>query len=107
LPLIPCPAAEALPHVAVALRFADAADAEIIAALAIHVFLDTYATAGTLPDLAAEAFAEYSVAAFRARLVVRFKLTYPLPKKPPRTTSLIFGGPIHAAVGNRQRRSDH
>ena len=40
-------------------------------------------------------------------LVVRFMLTYPLPKKPPRTTSRIFGGPIHAAVGNRKRRSDH
>ena len=75
-------------------------------------------------------------------------LTFPLPKKPPRTTRRIFwvgrftplsgtdsgdqttrgaihadfspaqkapahhspnflGGPIHAAVGNRQRRSDH
>ena len=68
MPLIPCPAAEALPHDAIALRFADAADAEIIAALAIHVFLDTYATAGTLPDLAAEAFAEYGVEAFRLRL---------------------------------------
>jgi len=73
LPSIPCPAAEVLPHVAVALRFADAADADIIAALAIHVFLDTYATAGTLPDLAApdlaaEAFAEYGVEAFCSRL---------------------------------------
>ena len=78
MPLIPCPAAEVLPHVALALRFADAADTEIIAALAIHVFLDTYATAGTLPDLAApdlaapdlaaEAFAEYGVEAFRSRL---------------------------------------
>lgn len=68
MPLTPCPAAVALPKGAIALRFADAADAEIIAALAIHVFLDTYATAGTLPDLAAEAFAEYGVAAFRLRL---------------------------------------
>ena len=42
-----------------------------------------------------------------AELVVRFMLTYPLPKKLPRTTSCVFGGPIHAAVGNRQRRSDH
>jgi hypothetical protein len=41
------------------------------------------------------------------RLLVRFMLTYPLPKKPPRTNSPILGGPIHAAVGNRQRRSDH
>ena len=40
-------------------------------------------------------------------LVVRFMLTYPLPKMPARTTSRIFGGPIHAAVGNRQQRSDH
>jgi len=30
-----------------------------------------------------------------------------LAKKPLRTTSRIFGGPIHAAVGNRQQRSDH
>jgi hypothetical protein len=39
--------------------------------------------------------------------VVRFMLTYLLPKKRQRTTSVIFGGPIHATVGNRQRRSDH
>jgi ribosomal protein S18 acetylase RimI-like enzyme len=71
--LTPCPAAVALPKGAIALRFADAADAEIIAALAIHVFLDTYATAGTLPELAAEAFAEYGVAAFRARLAERHR----------------------------------
>ena len=40
-------------------------------------------------------------------LVVGFMLTFLNPKKPPRTTSRIFGGPIHAAAGNRQRRSDH
>jgi len=34
-------------------------------------------------------------------------LTYTLPQKPPRTTSRILGRPIHPAVGNRQRRSDH
>lgn len=45
--------------------------------------------------------------ALKHLLVVRFMLTYPLPKKPPRTTSRIIGGPSHAAVGNRQRRSDH
>jgi hypothetical protein len=39
--------------------------------------------------------------------MVRFMLTYPLPKKPSRTTSRIFGGPIHAAVGDRQRRLHH
>ncbi len=46
---------------------ASAADAETIAALAIQVFLDTYATEGVRPDLAAEAFEQYGVNAFRAR----------------------------------------
>ena len=43
----------------------------------------------------------------RGSLLVGFMLTYSRPKTPLRTTNPIFGGPIHAAVGNRQRRSDH
>lgn len=43
-------------------------DAVSIAALATQVFLDTYATAGVRPDLAREAFREYSEPAFAARL---------------------------------------
>lgn len=43
-------------------------DAATIAALAVQVFLDTYATEGVRPDLAREAFREYSGQAFRARL---------------------------------------
>lgn len=43
-------------------------DAPTIAALATQVFLDTYATVGVRPDLAHEAFHEYSVQAFAARL---------------------------------------
>lgn len=43
-------------------------DATTIAALAVQVFLDTYATEGIRPDLAREAFTEYSAAAFAARL---------------------------------------
>lgn len=42
-------------------------DAVTIAALAVQVFLDTYATDGVRPDLAREAFREYSEQAF-ARL---------------------------------------
>lgn len=43
-------------------------DSQPIAALAVQVFLDTYATEGVRPDLAREAFTEYSVEAFAARL---------------------------------------
>jgi ribosomal protein S18 acetylase RimI-like enzyme len=43
-------------------------DAVTIAALAVQVFLDTYATEGIRPDLAREAFAEYSTEAFASRL---------------------------------------
>lgn len=43
-------------------------DGVTIAALATQVFLDTYATRGVRPDLAREAFGEYSEAAFAARL---------------------------------------
>ncbi len=50
------------------LRVADAGDADTIAALAVQVFLDTYATEGVRPDLAREAFEVYSVEAFDARL---------------------------------------
>jgi ribosomal protein S18 acetylase RimI-like enzyme len=54
--------------VPLALRPASPRDAETIAALSIQVFLDTYATEGVRPDLAEEAFVEYSVEAFAARL---------------------------------------
>jgi hypothetical protein len=40
-------------------------------------------------------------------LVVRFMLPLPGSELSQRTTSLMFGGPIHAAVGNRQQRPDH
>jgi ribosomal protein S18 acetylase RimI-like enzyme len=50
------------------LRAATAGDAMTIAALATQVFLDTYATDGVRPDLALEAFTEYSIEAFAARL---------------------------------------
>lgn len=50
------------------LRSANQDDALAIAALSIQVFLDTYATGGVRPDLAREAFAEYSGDAFAARL---------------------------------------
>ncbi len=50
------------------IRAGSVADAETIAALAIQVFLDTYATAGVRPDLANEAFAEYGRGKFEKRL---------------------------------------
>ena len=40
-------------------------------------------------------------------LVVRLMLTFPKAKLPPRATRFLFGGPIHAAVGNQQQRPDH
>lgn len=43
-------------------------DAQTIAGLAVQVFLDTYATEGVRPDLAAEVFAECSADAFSDRL---------------------------------------
>ncbi len=43
-------------------------DSLAISALAIQVFLDTYAIDGVRPDLAREAFREYAVEAFEARL---------------------------------------
>jgi diamine N-acetyltransferase len=50
------------------LRSATPDDAVTIAALAVQVFLDTYATDGVRPDLAREAFAQYSTEAFAVRL---------------------------------------
>lgn len=50
------------------LRPAAPDDATTIAALAVQVFLDTYATEGIRPDLAREAFSEYSTEAFALRL---------------------------------------
>ncbi|MDL1860880.1 GNAT family N-acetyltransferase [Betaproteobacteria bacterium PRO7] len=50
------------------LRSASPEDAVTIAALAVQVFLDTYATEGVRPDQAREAFAEYSVEAFAVRV---------------------------------------
>lgn len=50
------------------LRSATPEDATTIAALAIQIFLDTYATDGVRPDLAREAFTEYSTEAFANRL---------------------------------------
>ena len=49
-------------------RAASPAEALAIAALSVQVFLDTYASAGVRPDLAREAFTEYSAEAFAARL---------------------------------------
>ncbi len=43
-------------------------DAAVIAALATQVFLDTYATEGVRPDLAIEAFEQYSAERFSGRL---------------------------------------
>ena len=50
------------------LRAGAVGDSLAIAALAVQVFLDTYATEGVRPDLAREAFAEYSDEAFATRL---------------------------------------
>ncbi|KQY90556.1 GNAT family N-acetyltransferase [Pelomonas sp. Root1444] len=50
------------------LRAATPDDAATISALAIQVFLDTYAGDGVRPDLAREALREYAVDAFDARL---------------------------------------
>lgn len=55
---------EALPQV----RLGSLSDAEAISALAIHVFLDTYATEGVSRGLASEVLSEYGYAAFAARL---------------------------------------
>lgn len=55
-----------IPH----LRIGTPDDAAVVSALSIQVFLDTYATDGVRPDLAREAFREYSEQAFLARLCV-------------------------------------
>ena len=52
----------------VSLRAAQPGDATTIAALAVQVFLDTYASEGIRPDLAREAFDAYSIERFAARL---------------------------------------
>ena len=52
----------------ISIRVGALSDAETISALAIQVFLDTYATYGVRPDLANEAFAEYGQAVFAQRL---------------------------------------
>lgn len=49
-------------------RQASTPDAITVAALSVQVFLDTYATEGIRPDLAREAFSEYSAEAFARRL---------------------------------------
>jgi len=50
------------------LRIGAPGDALSVAALAIQVFLDTYATEGIRSDLAREAFNEYSAVKFEERL---------------------------------------
>lgn len=50
------------------LRAGELGDAQCIGALAIQVFLDTYATEGIRPDLAREALEHYGPAAFAQRL---------------------------------------
>lgn len=50
------------------LRDGDSRDAATVAALATQVFLDTYAADGVRPDLAREAFTNYSEQAFAERL---------------------------------------
>ena len=50
------------------LRLASPPDTITVAALSVQVFLDTYATEGIRPDLAYEAFSEYSAEAFTQRL---------------------------------------
>ncbi|HMN45405.1 MAG TPA: GNAT family N-acetyltransferase [Povalibacter sp.] len=61
---------------ATSVRVGSVADAEAIAALAIQVFLDTYATEGVRPDLAREAFAEYGHTAFVQRLSQEERIFY-------------------------------
>lgn len=53
---------------AIKIRRGKTSDAAAISALAIQVFLDTYATEGVRPDLAVEAFTVYSEQKFLARL---------------------------------------
>ena len=55
-------------HLQPQLRPATTGDAVTIAALSVQVFLDTYAPLGIRPDLAIEAFSNYSTEAFVGRL---------------------------------------
>ena len=50
------------------IRIATSEDAPCVAALATHVFMDTYATDGMRTDLAGEAFDGYSVGVFASLL---------------------------------------
>ena len=59
-----------------AIRIGSVADAQTVAALAIQVFLDTYATEGVRPDLANEAFAEYGCSIFAQRLAEEGRIFY-------------------------------
>jgi ribosomal protein S18 acetylase RimI-like enzyme len=52
----------------ISLRPGTQSDAVTVAALSVQVFLDTYATRGVRPDLAREAFREYSEQAFLAHI---------------------------------------
>lgn len=58
------------------IRAGSVANAETISALAIQVFLDTYATEGVRPDLANEAFAEYGPDVFAQRLGQEVRVFY-------------------------------
>lgn len=58
------------------IRVGCAADAGTISALAIQVFLDTYATGGVRADLAHEAFAEYGRDVFAQRLAQDARIFY-------------------------------
>lgn len=58
------------------IRLGSVADAETISALAVQVFLDTYATEGVRPDLANEAFAKYGREVFAQRLGQEGRLFY-------------------------------
>ena len=58
------------------IRIGSVADAQTVAALAIQVFLDTYATEGVRPDLANEAFSEYGCSIFAQRLAEKGRVFY-------------------------------
>ena len=57
-----------MPEFHLSFRVGQLSDAETIAALSVQVFLATYASDGVRPDLANEAFAEYSTRRFAERL---------------------------------------
>jgi diamine N-acetyltransferase len=60
----------------IAIRIGLASDAQSISALAIQVFLDTYASHGVRPDLANEAFCEYGEVVFKKRLAQPERVFY-------------------------------